>query len=370
MNIGLVIYGDLEALSGGFLYDRMLVDGLRADGHQVRVFSFPWRNYLGNLTDNLSHRLYARLASARLDVLIQDELNHASLFYLNRRLRREITYPIVSLVHHLRSSEPRPPLAQAIYRWIERRYLRSVDGFICNSHTTRLSVTELASKENDYVVAYPGREHIHPDVSPAEIRQRAVSIAPMRILFVGNLIRRKGLHVLIRSLEELDETAWRLDILGDTTMDPSYIHVVRSAISRSRRREWIHLHGAQPRDALDAFFRECHVMALPSFYEGFGIAYLEAMGFGLPVIASTAGGPRELITHGKTGFLIPPGDHHALSRYLNLLASDRGHLSAMGQAAQARYKAHPTWAEGASRVADFLRNEIGTDYFDNSSPLR
>ncbi len=370
MNIGLVIYGDLDTLSGGFLYDRTLVEHLRADGHQVRVFSFPRRAYFGNLPDNLSPRLYANLASARLDILIQDELNHASLFYFNRRLRRGVTYPIVSLVHHLRSSEPRHPLARAFYRKIERRYLRSVDGFIFNSRTTRSSVTQLASRWNDCVVAYPGRDHIHPNVSAAEITRRAVSSSPLRILFLGNLTRRKGLHVLIRSLEELNEKAWRLDVVGDTTLDRNYTNAIRSTIARSGRGEWIHLHGAQPRDDLDALLRECHIMAMPSFYEGFGIAYLEAMGFGLPVIATTAGGQRELIHHGETGFLIPPGDHVALTGYLDLLASDRGRLSEMGQAAQARYRAHPTWAEGASRVAGFLRNMIRTDYFDKLSPLR
>ena len=117
MRIGLVIYGSLDTLSGGYLYDRMLVEHLRRQGDEVEIFSLPWRDYARHLTDNLSTGLLRRLQGSRLDVLLQDELNHPSLFWLNRRLH--VNYPIVSIVHHLRSSEKRSPLGPA------RRMLRS-----------------------------------------------------------------------------------------------------------------------------------------------------------------------------------------------------------------------------------------------------
>ena len=58
------------------------------------------------------------------------------------------------------------------------------------------------------------------------------------------------------------------------------------------------------------------VLAVPSLYEAFGIAYLEAMGFGLPVIASSAGGAHELITQGEHGFLVAPGDAATLAQHI------------------------------------------------------
>ena len=80
-----------------------------------------------------------RLRAADVDVLLQDELNHPSLFGVNRRLRGRVRYPIVSIVHHLRSSEEHPPLLRRLYRQVESLYLNSVDAFIYNSHTTRAS---------------------------------------------------------------------------------------------------------------------------------------------------------------------------------------------------------------------------------------
>src|SRR5215211_2145573 len=114
MKLGLVIYGSLETLSGGYLYDRKLVENLRAQGDTVEIISLPWRNYAAHLTDNL----WFRLPPQNFDILIQDELNHSSLILANRQKH---PYPIISLVHHLRASELRPAWQNVFYRMIEKK---------------------------------------------------------------------------------------------------------------------------------------------------------------------------------------------------------------------------------------------------------
>ena len=109
MYIGLVIHGALETVTGGYLYDRRLVEHFEAQGSEVEVLSMRRRRYLRNLTDNFSLLLGEWLRAVEFDVLLQDELNHPSLFRLNERLRGKIEYPIVSIVHHLRSSEAHRP---------------------------------------------------------------------------------------------------------------------------------------------------------------------------------------------------------------------------------------------------------------------
>ncbi|HEX2997152.1 MAG TPA: hypothetical protein VHP14_20185, partial [Anaerolineales bacterium] len=147
MKLGLVIYGSLDTLSGGYLYDRKLVDYLRSKGDSVEIISLPWRNYAAHLTDNLHFRL-----PPNLDILIQDELNHPSLILANRGKH---PYPVVSLVHHLRCSELRPKWQNTFYRLIETKYLHSVDGFIFNSKTTEAAVHHLAGNRNPSLIAYP-----------------------------------------------------------------------------------------------------------------------------------------------------------------------------------------------------------------------
>ena len=121
MKLGLVIYGSLDTLSGGYMYDRKLVEYLRAQGDTVEIISLPWRNYAAHLTDNFSFKL-----PTNLDILIQDELNHPSLIGANDGKH---PYPIISLVHHLRCSELRPKWQNGLYRMVEKKYLQSVDGF-------------------------------------------------------------------------------------------------------------------------------------------------------------------------------------------------------------------------------------------------
>ena len=165
MHVGLVIYGDLSTVSGGYLYDRKLVHYLGEAGNSVEVISLPWRNYASHLGDNYTPGLLERLSALQVDVLLQDELNHPSLAWLNPRLRKEAAYPVVAIVHHLRCSERRSAWVNRIYQWVERRYLKSVDGLIFNSQTTRQVVSgqgiDLEATPN--LVAYPAGDHLEAD---------------------------------------------------------------------------------------------------------------------------------------------------------------------------------------------------------------
>ena len=153
MKIGLIIYGSLETVSGGYLYDRKLVDYLRAQGDTVEIISQPWSAYGWHVGHNFSREMLGRLRDAPFDVLLQDELNHPSLVWLNGHLgklgasRPHISYPIISIVHHLRSSEAHPRGLMPLYRQVERRYLRSVDGFVFNSQTTKREVEKMTGRE-------------------------------------------------------------------------------------------------------------------------------------------------------------------------------------------------------------------------------
>ena len=83
MRVGLVVYGSLDVLSGGNLYDRMLVSALEEAGHDVELVSIPHRSYALDLVRNFSRALERRLTNASFDVLVQDELIHPSVFRLN-----------------------------------------------------------------------------------------------------------------------------------------------------------------------------------------------------------------------------------------------------------------------------------------------
>lgn len=352
MRIGLVIYGSLDTLSGGYLYDRMLVRQLQAEGHQVELLALPWRNYARHLGDNTNLRWLRRLADADVDVLIQDELNHPSLLMANCRRNR----PVVSLVHHLRSSEiDHPPLLQALYRQIERMHLNSVDALLCNSYTTLDTVKALLSQPKPYHVAYPAADHLpaaEPTADLLSLAQRARQEGPLRLLFVGNLIRRKGLHVVLDALAALPHDQWRLSVVGQQAVDPGYTASILRRC-RSLPPGAVTFLGRLSDDQLIDAYRSHHLLVLPS-YEGYGIVYLEAMRFGLPVIAATAGAAREIVTDGENGFLVDAGNAAALKLHVGALHANRERLLAMSYAARRYYVNHLSWQQSMAGASAWL----------------
>lgn len=355
MRVALVIYGSLDTLSGGYLYDRMLLRALQRRGHTVDVLSLPWRTYAAHLADNLRPARRRMVRDLRADLLLEDELNHPSL----AAMPKPAGVPVVSIVHHLRSSEDHPALLRPLYRRVERRYLRRVDGCIYNSATTRASVARLlGGNAPPGVVAFPAGDHL-PAVAFESLHESPARAPapPLRLLCTGNLIPRKNLHTLLAALARTAPAACTLDVAGSLTADPAYVAAIRAQIDRLGLHSRVRLHGTLSDAALARLYAASHAFALPS-YEGFGIVYLEAMRHGLPVIASRAGAAREIVTHGVDGFLVDPADPAALAAHLDAWAADPALLARMGAAARARFAHHPTWDETFTAAIDWLETLI------------
>jgi len=352
MRIGFVIYGSLDTVSGGYLYDRKLVEYLRAQGDEVEIISLPWRNYAAHLTDNFRFRL-----PPNLDILIQDELNHPSLTAAN--VGRH-PYPIVSLVHHLRCSELRPAWQNWFYRIVEKKYLQGVDGFIFNSQTTERVVSGLIENSKPSVVAYPPTDRFGDGITEKEIIERAKS-DELRILFLGNVIYRKGLHTVLEALRRVGRdiiSSYRLDVVGGLTAEPKYAEKMQGFVAVNGLSSIVTFHGALDNEPLVEKLKQAHVLVVPSSYEGFGIAYLEGMCFGLPAIGTTAGAAGEIINDGIDGFLIEPENDNSLARRLNLLTERRDVLVQMSLAARERYFRQPKWEETAKSIRRFLQGIV------------
>ncbi|HEY3313479.1 MAG TPA: glycosyltransferase family 4 protein [Anaerolineales bacterium] len=346
MKTGLLIYGPLDTLSGGYLYDRKLVEYLRAHGDEVEIISLPWRSYPLHLLDNLSFRL-----PSKLDILIEDELNHPSLLGANARRG---AYPVVSLVHHLRSSEQHPEWLMPLYRRVERRYLNSVDGFIFNSETTRKVVSGLAGEKVPSLTAFPPTDRFGAGRPEQEVLARASEKGPLRLAFLGNVIPRKGLETVLSALKLLPE-GFTLDVIGSLEMDRAHAKRMQKMTQAAGLAQRVIFHGALDAQALAAMLSQAQVLVVPSSYEGFGIVYLEGMAFGLPAIGSTAGAAGELIKDGETGYLVRAGDAESLARRLDGLAQDRDLLGSMSLKALRRYRQQPTWEQTAANIRQFLR---------------
>jgi glycosyltransferase involved in cell wall biosynthesis len=344
MKIGFIIYGSLDTLSGGYLYDRKLVEYLRSQGDTVEIISLPWRNYAAHLTDNFRIRL-----PKGFDVLIQDELNHPSLLFANRGKH---PYPVISLVHHLRCSELRPKWQNTFYSIVEKEYLQSVEGFIFNSKTTQNVVHRLIRNNKSNVLAYPPTNRFGEPIPEDKIIDRAQT-NPLRILFLGNVIERKGLHTLLKAVSVQPSGFW-VDVVGSLDPETEYTRQIYKLIVQNNLSSMVFLHGSLDKQPLIEKLKQAHVLVVPSSYEGYGIVYLEGMCFGLPAIGTRAGAAGEIILDGQTGYLIEPNDSDTLFAKLKLLAEDRSLLTRLSINARKRYLRQPSWQGTAESIRNFL----------------
>lgn len=349
MKVTFVIYGDMDQTSGGYLYDRKLKESLERTGVETGTVSIPRSKYLKNIWDNYRTELYEKLVNLETDILLQDELVHPSLFHLNKKLYKKVEYPILSIVHHLSYLAAREPYRVSLYKYFEKEYLKTINGFVFSSKATRNSVQSLIG-ETDGIVAYPGRDHVNPKATASTEYD-----GQLNLLFVGNLQPHKGLDVLINSLEDFKK--FKLKIVGDEKSNPYYTEKIKKLIGDKGMENNVELTGFLTERELSKTFQESNLLIVPSFYEGFGIVYVEALGYGVPVIATQNGGAGEIIRDGREGFLLNPGDVEQLARYLRWFKQNPEYAERMSSMARRKYYQLPTWRESMEKAVEYLRDK-------------
>lgn len=170
----------------------------------------------------------------------------------------------------------------------------------------------------------------------ADVKPREGISRTTRILFVGRLEERKGIHVLLRAipivLASRDNVVF--EIVGSAGSDPTINLALQDWRTGSRKHDSrVRVHGELCSEEVDQLFDECDFFVGPSLFESFGLVFVEAMSHGKPVIGTNAGGIPELVRDGITGLLVPPGDAEALTDAILKLVDDPQLCRKMGTAA-------------------------------------
>lgn len=344
MQIGLVVPGSLEETSGGYRYDRKLLETLREEGDDVEVISVPRVGRSEQSSKAIHRRLRTKLDQP-FDVLLQDELAYGLLSRVNPLLSAPAT--IITLVHLLERSTADGDEAESDR---ELTYLRSVDAAICTSQNTQRRLNQSVSVPS--IVAYPGG-----GVGGAAVSSTTVATAanrdPFHIVFVGSLEPRKDPVTLVHALAELDGR-WTATLVGRDDVAPAYVDIVDAEIATRGLDDRITIAGTVSDTRLETLLERAHVLAVPSRYEPFGMVYLEAMEYGTVPIASSVGGAAEFVVDGTNGLLVEPGDLEGLREALHTLQTDRDRLESLARRGLAVADAHPTWSESMDHVREFL----------------
>ncbi|HKW54358.1 MAG TPA: glycosyltransferase family 4 protein, partial [Stellaceae bacterium] len=310
-DIAFIVSGPLDQLTGGYLFDRRIVDGLRQAGRTVAVHELPGTfpdtdatarraatGVLAGLGENAAAVVDGLALPAFIDCLTPEAAARSKL---------------VGFVHHPLALETGLP-AETGERFaaIEMRLLPRLAGVLCPSAITAWAVEDYGVPGGRIIITPPGTD------KPSPPPRRVPREGPLHLLSIGSLTPRKGHLLLIEALSELTDRAWRLRCIGSLTRDPETVAAVRNAIAQHGLGERVELAGERPPTRLGAAYAEADVFVLASYHEGYGMAFAEALAHGLPVVGTTAGAIPETVP-ASASLLVPPGDGDALTAALRLL---------------------------------------------------
>ncbi|RLG41098.1 MAG: hypothetical protein DRN78_04670 [Thermoproteota archaeon] len=160
------------------------------------------------------------------------------------------------------------------------------------------------------------------------------------ILYLGRVIPRKGIGLLLKAASKIDKMA-QVVIAG--RIDPSYERRLRKLASSLGIEDIVAITGELPRRLLPYFYSMADVYVLPSLFEGLPTTLLEAMACGTPVIATRVGGIPEVVDHGRNGFLIGRGSLNELRDTLRCLLDDESLRKRMSIEAERTVKERFSW---------------------------
>ncbi|BBK38470.1 glycosyl transferase [Allostella sp. ATCC 35155] len=335
----LALPGPLDRRTGGTIYDRRIVEGLRALGWDVAVHemagTYP-------LADHAARDAAAAVrAAARGAPLVVDGLALPA-FGLDRGAAAE---GMIALVHHPLAEETglAPDLADRL-RAGERAALARVAGIIVTSAFTRRTLCDAYGVSADRVVA------VAPGVDPIPGPRPARAPGPVRLLSVAALVPRKGHLLLVDALAGMADLDWQLTCIGATDRDPALTAELAARVAAAGLAGRIGFAGEVDEAALAGARLQADLFVHPALYEGYGMALSEALRAGLPIVAAAGGAVADTVP-AAAGLLVPPGDGPALAAALRRAIGDaalRGRLAAGAAAAGA---ALPDWPTAARQFA-------------------
>ncbi len=342
-DLHLIVPGDPETNTGGFIYDRRMVQELRQLGLTVEVHDLPdgWP-YPGYQAVDAADRTLARLPDGAR--VIVDGLALGVLPRLAEREGRRLK--LIALVHH--------PLAQetGLEAGERARLFESERDALSHVHHVIATSGFTAQGLVDYDLTQERMSVIPPGVEPHELADGSGRAAPA-LLCVGTLTPRKGHDVLLNALSLLTSRPWTLDIVGSETRDTRHAQQIRRLAGELGLASRVVFRGELSGRALDAAYHTCDLFVLASHYEGYGMVLTEAVARGLPVVATAGGAVPDTLPEGA-GLLAPPGDIEGLAGALDRVLGSPELFAQLAEGARSARERLPSWADSARQLASDL----------------
>lgn len=336
-----LVPGELDTLTGGYAYDRRIIQGLRAARWRVEVVQlgpgFPW-------PDAATLSLAADQIAAIPDgcTVIADGLALGVMPDTVARHAQRLHW--VALVHHPLALETGLSEAQ------RRQLFASEQGALAATDLVIVTSTSTARALDRYGVSASRIQVVEPGTEPRALATGS-GHGGLSLLCVATVTPRKGHQVLIEALAGLRDRAWTLHAVGSLTRDAETAAALRTGVAAQGLSDRVHLHGEVDDLALAAHYAQADAFVLPSHHEGYGMVLAEALAHGLPIVSTLAGAIPDTVPP-DAGLLVPPGDALALRAALARLMDEPPLRASLATGAQAARACLPGWPQAVSLFAE------------------
>lgn len=336
-SIHFVVPGSLDTRTGGYHYDRKIIEGLRARGRDIEIIELGG-NYPEPSRDDRAvaeRQLAAIPGGARA---IVDGLAFGALPELAEKERARLR--LVALVHHPLADEAGlPETKRAEFVGTEKRALACARKIIVTSPFTGRRLGQYGVASDKIAVVPPGTER-------AELATGSGG-AGIRILCPASYIPRKGHADLFEALAGLLDLSWQLTCVGENGLAPDHFASLCALSESLGLAERIELEKQASDVELNRLYSVSDFVALASLYEGFGMVVTEALMRGLPVVTTTGGALADTLPAGA-GLASAPGNVAALRENLRVVLTDAAVLRRLREGAIAVRETLPGWEEAAA----------------------
>ena len=346
MIVNFIIPGDINLPTGGYRYDKRILQEWKSAGLEFNLinlegdFPFPTNASITNALKSIK-------TLPEADISVVDGLAGGAIPEFMEQLAERS--PVVSLLHHPLCLETGLSRSQAKnLEQRERRGLTHVTGIVTTSQATKTIVADLFGVKASCI------DTVLPGVERGEL-SKPHQDGPFRLLCIGSLIERKGHKYLVEALGMLPDIDWTLDCFGMQDVYSDVYKEVTHLIKAKGLTDRVTLHGAVSDQEIEHAYKDAHLFVLPSLYEGYGMAYAEAIVRGLPVIGTNAGAIPDTVPD-TCGLLVEPMNSGQLKGAIQKMLSGNGTLDRFKAGCLTAAEQFPTWEKSAVKFKTILEN--------------
>lgn len=339
---------DIHAFPDPSTYAHKIIMGLQRKGFTVKTYLLP-EDFPFPSDESIQRYIQMVQSVPESEPVVFDAEAIASTPYVLKDISQH--NPVISIVHVPLCFDPQYSAYQrTMITSLEKESYSHVSSFVATSEFAVQQLQNIGIENEKIKLIIPGISNTHHKENYPQ--------APYHLLSVANLSRNRDHSILVRAFSSLKDKKWILDCYGNFSSDISYRTNLEEMITRYGLNEKIRLHEVVSENELNEVYANADLFVHPADFESYGISLIEALSHGIPVVASTGGGIRNIVPV-NMGYFYKPGDVYGLGNIIEELLVNPHIYQKICTSASGYHKTAQSWEQSVNEFEELLK---GSDF--------